>query len=303
MAYFLHMERKIDGIISKQESMVFESILSRSDLDEKDFIFSEDGSEIGLCHVGTYVIQWYVSQMTGLATTGQVFQLQQKDASGNWVYLGDGTSHLKVSASSGFGILDVTEEFLQQSEDSTAWFRLQNLADQSATLCSRNSVKAALVAYSINEKTFQGDAIHVGMNWDLSDEEWEPTTIGKVVPNGALLPFDRVLSDSYFGGMGLIDSGLFKITAPGKYKVEWELPINTLDYAADGLIGLYIGDEPYVYSQLPMARGNASGIAIFDLWFDEEIDIHLTNLSGCNLRLARHSHLTITYLCPPSGRR
>jgi len=303
LAHFLHLERTLNETIPQNTNVKFDSILKQSKTtQEDDFIFSEDGSEIGIKHVGTYAIQWYLSQMTGLSTTGQVFRLQTKDETGNWVYLGDGTSHLKVSASSGFGVLDITEELLEKAETQTVWIRLQNVGTNPATLSVRHRIKGALVIYSLGDRGFQADGIQAGISWDISDDVWKPTTIGKEIAAGTLIPFDHLLSDSYFGGIGLISPGLFKITSPGKYKIDWELPINTVDYAGKGLIGLYIDDQLYSHSHLPMVRGIINGTAIIDVWHGEEIDIHLVNLSSCTVRAARHSSLTITYLCPPASR-
>ena len=309
LAYFLHVERILNEIIPANTNVKFDSILKQSktkqenDAAENDFIFSDDGSEIGIKRVGTYTIQWYLSQMTGLSTTGQVFRLQTKDEAGNWDYLGDGSSHLKVSASSGFGVLDVTEELLEEARDQVVWVRLQNAGNAAATLGNRHRIKGALVIYSLGDRGFQADGIQAGISWDISDDNWKPITVGQEIAPGALIPFDILLSDSYFGGIELMSPGLFKITAPGKYKIDWELPINTVDYAGRGLIGLYINDQLYSYSHLPMVRGIVNGTAIIDVWFDETIDIHLTNLSGCTIRAARYSSLTITHLCPPTSQR
>lgn len=309
LAYFLHIERTLSDTIPQNANVKFDSILKESKTlqddgnTENDFIFSQDGSEIGIRRLGTYAIQWYLSQMTGLSTNGQVYQLQTKDENGNWIYLGDGTNHLKVSASSGFGVLDVTETLLTQDEDQIVWIRLQNSGTDPVSLSSRHRTKGALVIYSLGDRSFQADAIQAGISWDISDEDWEPTTVGKEIANDALIPFDTLLSDSYFGGIGLISPGRFKITAPGKYKIDWELPINTVDYAGKGLIGFYIGDQLYSYSHLPLVRGIVVGTAIIDVWFDETVDIHLANLSGCTIRAARYSSLTITYLCPPAAQR
>ena len=309
MAYFLHVERTIDEIIPQNTNVKFDSILKQSettqenDTVESDFVFSEDGSEIGIKHVGTYVLQWYLSQMTGLSTSGQVFRLQTKDETGEWVYLGDGTSHLKVSSSSGFGVLDITVALLDQVEDQTVWVRLQNGSTAPATLGNRHRIKGALVIYSLGDRGFQADGIQAGISWDTSDENWKPATVGKEIPADALIPFDYLLSDSYLGGIGLISPGLFKITSPGKYKIDWELPINTVDYAKKGLVGLFIDGQLYSYSHLPMIRGIVNGTAVIDVWFDETIDIHLANLSGCTIRMARYSNLTITYLCPPTSQK
>ena len=308
LAYFLHVERTIDEIIPKNANIKFDTILKESksgdDIVENDFVFSPDGTEIGIKRLGTYVIQWYLSQMTGLSTNSQVFQLQTKDETGEWVYLGDGTSHLKVAASSGFGVLNITEELLTQDEDQVVWVRLQNGGTHSVTLSTRHRTKGALVIYSLGDRgNFLADAIQAAISWDISDEDWEPPTVGKVITDGARVPFDILLSESYYGGIGLISPGLFRITAPGKYKIDWELPINTVDYAGKGLIGLFIDNQPYSYSHLPIVRGIVSGTAIIDVWFDETIDIHLANLSGCTIRAARYSSLTITYLCPPARKK
>jgi len=293
----------------QDENVKFDSILKVSKTiqenssEDEDFILSEDGSEIGIKRPGTYAIQWYLSQMTGLSTNSQVFQLQTKDENDNWAYLGDGTSHLKVAASSGFGVLNITEAVLLNTENQVVWIRLKNGGNRPATLSNRYRVKGALVAYSLGDRSFQADAIQAGISWDVSDDDWKPATVGKEITANALIPFDFLLSDSYLGGIGLISPGLFKITSPGKYKIDWELPINTVDYARKGLIGLYIGDQLYSFSHLPMVRGIVNGTAIIDVWFDETVDIHLTNLSGCTIRMARYSSLTITYLCPPATQR
>jgi len=305
---YLHVERTLDEMIAQGVNVKFDSILKVSksiqdDSAEEDFVLSQDGSEIGIKRPGTYAIQWYLSQMTGLSTNGQVFQLQTKDEDDNWIYLGDGTSHLKVSASSGFGIIDVTEVILSNIENQILWIRLKNGGNRSVALSNRYRVKGALVIYSLGDRSFQADAIQAGISWDVSDDDWKPATVGKEIATDALIPFDYLLSDSYLGGIGLISLGLFKITSPGKYKIDWELPINTVDYAKKGLVGLFIDDQLYSYSHLPAVRGIVSGTAIIDVWFDDVVDIHLANLSGCTIRMARYSSLTITYLCPPTTQK
>jgi len=301
MSSYLHVERTINNIISPNEGVIFETIIKdSSELPDEDFVFSLEESEIGIKKCGIYVIQWYLSQMTGLSPIGQVFQLQYKNENDTWTYLGDGTSHIKMSSSNGFGLLEIDDEILKERTDGTTWIRLCNKSDHDVVLSDKNRIKGALVIYELGEKNLNPDGIHAGITWDVNDEMWTESTIGQKITNGATFPFDLMLSESYYNTIKLIELGIFEINKAGKYKVSWEIPINTIDYAKEAIVALFINGNPYSYAHLPTARGIINATAIFDVWFDQEVDIQLINLSGCTLRLGRHSNLTISYLCPPS---
>ena len=303
MAYYLHIEKKNDGIIASGSSIDFDFILKQSTTDgTPDFDISQDNSLFGIKKAGTFSVQWYMSQMSGLATNGQAFRLQYKNELEEWEYLGDGTSHIKVSSSSGFGIIEITDEMISKSSDATVWIRLINISNQDVSLSYKHLVKGALIIYSVGDRIFNADGIFAGISWDLDDASWKKHILGKQLLDKDIFPFDYLKSSSYYGGIGLIDEGVFKVTSPGKYKIEWEIPITTIDYKYDGVAGLYVNGDIYSYSHLPLTRGIINGTAIIDVWYDQEATIYLKNLSGCTIHLARYSNLTITYICPPAKR-
>ena len=305
MGYYLHVERTAlsgGNVILQNEAVGFDTtlLISQNDGSTDDFLIDEQQNKFGIKHPGSYVIQWYMAQVTGLSPSGQVFGLQKLDLDGNWTYIGEGTSHVKVAATSGFGVIDVTDEELALFDDHVVWFRLKNTSSHDAMLSNRPRVKGALVIYSTEVITYQGDAMQVGMAWDQDDDFWESPNLGHKIQDQAVIGFDLLISESYYKKMGLTDPGIIQVSAPGKYKITWEIPINTIDYADTAQIVLMVNAQPHVISHLPMARGILSGSAVLDCWFDETLEVYLINQSGCIIRLNRYSYLTLTYLCPPS---
>ena len=110
----------------------------------ESFVWTEDG-QIQLMKKGTYFINWFVAQQTGLALDGGNFSLQiVGDAS---AIHSSGSSHSKISSISGFAVFDV--------EDETVQLQLINSSEYPATLSEDTKVKAAIAILGVNEMAYE----------------------------------------------------------------------------------------------------------------------------------------------------
>ena len=301
MAHFFQIERTAGGTIARNAIARFEHIKIKSN--EKhplqdmidpvltDFIELDEEGALLIKRPGSFVIQWYMAAASGLATDGQAFELRQFNAeSEQWEKISEGSSHLKPSSSSGFGVTLLTpSNSLKYGHLKVALF---NSSNHDVTLSPRVKTKSALLIFSLADESL-ADGMQASLLWDLAG-------LGKVIPEKANIPFDQVLSKSYYGGIKLSDTtGVVEITNPGKYQVSWHVPIRTVDYADEALLALYVDGIPYTYSYMPNAFGAMNGSALIDVNYNETTRLKLVNLAGCNIRLGKHSNISVTYICPP----
>ena len=199
MAYFLQLELDsttnpfqvaVEGVVP----FTTEVVNSGSDM----FTWTQDG-EINILKKGTYFINWYVAQQTGLALDGSNFALQ---------IVGDinmlhstGSSHLKITAVSGFAILDVG--------DSPMTIQLLNVSEYPATLSEDTKIKAGIAIFGVDE--IQGEKGEDGItprigendNWWLGDQDTGVSAKGADGQDGAVGPQGPTGLDGQDGADGL----------------------------------------------------------------------------------------------------
>jgi uncharacterized repeat protein (TIGR01451 family) len=98
-------------------------------LPSEDVIYREDGT-IDIVRRGTYFVFWFVTGMTGFATNGQSYHLKKMDYEAqdpDWTFLAGASNHVKISPTSGFGIVTVSAGDI--SEHGKATLALFNTAD------------------------------------------------------------------------------------------------------------------------------------------------------------------------------
>ena len=301
MAHFFQIERTTGGIIPKNTIVRFEhvKIISNENYSPQDSIqpiagnfieFDEDGALL-IKRPGSYVIHWYIASGTGLATDGQAFELRWFNmASEKWKSISEGSSHLKPSTASGFGVASLTAaDFVAYGQLKVALF---NSSNNDVTLSPRVRAKGALLIFSLADEIFAD-----GMQANLV---WEAAGLGKIIPEEANIPFDQIVSRSYYGGIKLLEaSGEIEITIPGKYQVGWHVPVRTVDYADEAILALYVDGIPHTYGYVSNAFGVVSGSALIDVNDDATTRLKMVNLTGCHIRIGKHSNINVIYICPP----
>jgi len=134
MASYLQLERTIGGVIGADAPVVFDNILSISG----DAIsYDPFTGEIAFSQPGYYYADWFVAPQFGLTTNGSNFAIITSEGGPALT----GSSHVRVSPTIGFAVIDVTQP--------GKTIRLINTSDNSLTLSSAVNVKAALAVFAI----------------------------------------------------------------------------------------------------------------------------------------------------------
>ena len=173
MAYFLQLELDSDQIpfqIAVGEAVGFNNEIESSGVDT--FTWEASG-QINILKKGTYFINWFVAQQTGLALDGGNFTLQ---------IIGDekmshstGSSHLKITSISGFAIVNVDSE--------PVTIELVNTSELPATLSEDTLIKAKIAIFGVDDLVYEiGD----NGNWWQNGEDTGKPAKGAT---GATYPF------------------------------------------------------------------------------------------------------------------
>ena len=181
MAYFLQLELSsntnpfqidADGIVP------FTNEIENSG--NQSFNWTVDG-EMTILKKGTYFINWFIAQQTGLSLAGGNFALQI--IQGENIHHSTGSNHLKMNTVSGFAVLNVDEKPVQ--------FHLVNTSEFVATLSEDTQVKAAIAIFGVDEGQgppgADGHTPEIGDNgnWWINDTDTEISAQGITGPTGA----------------------------------------------------------------------------------------------------------------------
>ena len=126
-----------DVVVPEQGTLVFDTVVSSAGT---QISYDAAAGVITFNEAGFYYIDWYVAPFFGLTTDGSNWAIQTT-LSGLAII---GSSHAKVSVTTGFAILDV-------SAGETA--RLVNVSDGAISLSPFVRSKAGLTAYSVATQT------------------------------------------------------------------------------------------------------------------------------------------------------
>ena len=108
-----------------------------------DVYYQPDGS-ITIVRRGTYIVAWFAAGMHGFATNGQFFQLKkQRPGTSQWEVVAGTSNHSKVSITSGYAVINVTEE--EVAEYNGVTLALFNAADAEIKLSLFNSNASILI--------------------------------------------------------------------------------------------------------------------------------------------------------------
>jgi hypothetical protein len=143
MVYYLQRECNFDEAVSSEGVVRFDTELAISD--EGDFVCRDDGT-VDIMQAGTYVVLWYITAMTGKSTVGQGYELRKVDYSKSpiWESVAGSTNHIKVSQTSGFAILVISQSEIDDFGKATV--AVFNTADAEAVL-TNFTPRAGLLIY------------------------------------------------------------------------------------------------------------------------------------------------------------
>ena len=254
---------------------------------------------------GTFFINWFVAQQTGLCPEGSNFGiavynpiLDETDPN----YPGlmppeiiTGSGHVKISSTSGFAIINVTDE---QVDEGGVVFELQNLSNHSAALSERTQVKAGLAAFGTSYDMFKlAYGQWQASGWDKIQNPYDLANGEKIKFNESLLiPFGIVATDSDGGGGARIGYDVFTLENPGVYQISWEIPIEATYSVDDVELALELnGTIVYARSYSPLPIGLISGTAIV-VATEEDMTLSIANYQpddGDIIQLGNYANLAI----------
>ena len=158
MVHYLQCECNSEAAIPSNTIINFDTTLviseTNTETPPEDFECQADGT-IDIFRAGTYTIFWYVTCMTGLSTIGQSYQLKRLDYSlttPDWAYVAGTSNHIKVSQTSGFAVIEVTQAEIDAFEKATV--ALFNTADDSAEL-TFFVPKASLLIFGLSAEALE----------------------------------------------------------------------------------------------------------------------------------------------------
>ena len=272
------------AIVKRQDPVPFDVIKEQSTYQDPggsmphiDVLKDHSGKPTGMFainRIGTYFINWFIAQQTGLSNNGNNFAIvTQPDTPEENVFVGSG--HLKVAPSSGFAVVNVTEEHL---EGDGFFFELQNVSSHDATLSERTTLKAGLAIFGVADDSFKMFKRAFGqwqVPWipkDLLDEDENPGYTLK--PNEAIcfnsVPIAGPLKIDAFSSVSDPDTvDVFILKEPGVYEITWEIPIEA-SYSVDEVeIVLQVtenGSSGSVYRRAysPLPTGIVAGTALIE---------------------------------------
>ena len=235
---------------------------------------------------GSFLINWFVAQQTGLCPEGSNFAIAVynpilDETDPNYPGLMNpeiivGSGHVKISSISGFAIIDVTDE---QMNEGGVVFELRNTSNHDAALSERTQVKAGLAAFGTSNEMFKmAYGQWQASGWDKILNPYDLAHGEKIKFNESLLmPLGIVASDSDGGGGARIGYDIFTLENPGVYQVSWEIPIEAT-YSIDEVeIALELnGTTVYARSYSPLPIGVVSGTAII-VTTDVDMTLSLVN--------------------------
>jgi len=258
---------KIKGphIIFKDRPVVFDTILSASNYssDTGDFQCVQYDQNTGIFSIkraGVYLVNWFVSQQTGLSSEGSNFGIIVNPGTFNADVI-VGSSHVKISPASSFAIINATED--EVNTQTGKQFVLQNVSNHDATLSERTHVKSGISVFGVAEDNFTRAYGHwQAFGWDKITDPYD-------LSDGEAIKFNVALIPPF--GMNALDSGTvaragwdtFTLFLPGVYQISWEIPLEAT-YSVDevSILLKLNGTTAYSRAYYPLPVGIIAGTAV-----------------------------------------
>jgi len=134
MVPYLQLERTTNGVIAADGAVVFNNVLSSSGT---EISYNTITGELTFGEAGYYYVDWFVATQFGLTTDGSNFAIVTSENDPALT----GSSHVRVSPTIGFAIIEVTTP--------GKTIQLINTSDNSLTLSAFVNTKAALVVFLV----------------------------------------------------------------------------------------------------------------------------------------------------------
>ena len=254
-------------IILADENVKFDKILAASTYDtgsgpQQSILYDDATGVFGIKRAGTYLVNWFVSQQTGLSHQGSNFSIVVDPAATDPKSI-VGSGHVKISPASAFAIITVTEA--QAGATTGKPFVLKNISSHDAALSERSHVKAGLSVFGISSDLFSKGYGHwQASGWDKYNDPYNLDHQQAIKFNDSLLtPVGIVATDSDGGTGARAGFDTFTLQQPGVYQVSWEIPIEA-SYFVDAVeLALELnGTTVFSRSYSPLPIGIIAGTAI-----------------------------------------
>jgi len=254
-------------IVFANENVRFDKVLAVSDYETetgpmKSVLYDEETGVFGIKRAGVYLVNWFVSQQTGLSHEGSNFAIVIDPESSDPKSI-VGSGHVKISPSSAFAIITATEEEVALAAGKQ--FVLKNISSHDATLSERNQVKAGLSVFGLSSDLFKMGYGHwQASGWNKNDDPYQLDHEQAIKFNDSLLsPVGITAVDSEDGAGIRIGFDVFTLQQPGVYQVSWEIPIEASYYVEAIELALELnGATVFSRSYNPLPVGVITGTAI-----------------------------------------
>ena len=289
------------AIIPQGGAVVFDNPISSTSAIEYD----DSTGRFVIKFPGVFLVNWFAAQQTGLSPEGSNFGvavynpiLDDDDPDYPGLMPPEiiaGSGHVKISSTSGFAIVTVTKEQLQEGGVA---FELQNISSHDAALSERTQVKAGLAVFGVSSQMF---ALAYGQwqaaGWDKITAPYDLEDADKIKFNEQVLPASGIIaSDSEDGGGARIGFDIFTLVNAGVYQISWEIPIEATYLVESVELALELDDGTvYTRSYSPLPVGVISGTAII-VTTDDNTALSLVNYQPVNgdiIQIGNYANLAI----------
>jgi len=287
-------------IIFADDSVKFDKILAASSYETEDgpaqsVLYDEDTGIFGIKRAGVYLVNWFVSQQTGLSHQGSNFAIviDPEDTDPKSIV---GSGHVKISPSSAFAIITVTEE--EAALVTGKQFVLENISSHDAALSERNLVKAGLSVFGLSSDLFSMGYGHwQASGWDKNDDPYNLDHAQAIKFNNSLLtPVGITATDSEDGTGTRTGFDTFALQNPGVYQISWEIPVEASYYVDAVEIALELnGTTVFSRSYSPLPIGVITGTAIVKTaTFNTNLKlVNYQPADGDTIQIGNHANLAI----------
>lgn len=296
---FLQLELLVTGgplQVAVGENIPFSPQRAPSHQGSDSLLYDDQFAQIKILQPGLYFVNWFVSTQTGLSTNGNNFELTTPGTHPDF----QGSSHVKITPASGFGLISVTKEQLGAAGGIFA-MSLTNQGNAAATLAGASgNVVAGLAIFDVTEAgtgNTRDESLYPMVQAQSSVSDMG---LGGHIPDGAPITFTQKLDE--WGEYVDLEpaTGSVIIALPGKYQVGWQVPIETTDTSESIVLALYNGVNLHSRAALPLPTGNLTGTAIVTISPEAPLlgmnRIRLVNASGNTIRITDYANLTLVRL-------
>ena len=247
MVQYLQLEKTDSGNIDANAAIIFDNIVSCGG---NKVVYDNLTGTITFDQAGVYYINWFVAQQTGLATDGSNFAIYvEMPSSADQDLIITASSHIKISQTSGFAIVDVEEG----KEGTTA--KLVNVSNSAAVLSEVTLTKSGITVF---EMAASSTPILKPMGYLQAQ-----VATDSEVDDSGLIPFDEIITRDP-GGLVTQNaiSKFFILKDPGVYLVTWEVPVSATNFNHLVTLSLMVNGVRYSASHSPTPSGVNTGSAI-----------------------------------------